>query len=244
MLETSARLLRLLSLLQARRDWTSAELADRLGVTTRTVRNDVDRLRRARLSGRRAAGRRRRLPARRAAAPCRRCCSTTTRRSPSRSGCAPPRAARSPASRRRRYGRWPSCSRCCRRGCVTGSARSSRTPCRSPSRRPSGRPGRADHDRGACRDHERLRFDYRAHSGATSRRAVEPYRLVNDRRRWYLLAWDLDRDDWRTFRVDRIEPAHADRAALHAPRAAAGPARSRRRWPAASARRPGGTGRG
>ena len=45
MLETSARLLRLLSLLQARRDWTSAELAARLGVTTRTIRNDVDRLR-------------------------------------------------------------------------------------------------------------------------------------------------------------------------------------------------------
>jgi predicted DNA-binding transcriptional regulator YafY len=34
---------------------------------------------------------------------------------------------------------------------------------------------------------------------------VEPYRLVNDRRRWYLVAWDADRDDWRTFRVDRIE---------------------------------------
>ena len=58
----------------------------------------------------------------------------------------------------------------------------------------------------ACRDHERLRFDYRAHSGAPSRRSVEPYRLVNDRRRWYLVAWDTDRDDWRTFRADRIEP--------------------------------------
>src|SRR5215218_6834217 len=45
MLETSARLLRLLSLLQTRRDWTGAELATRLGVTTRTIRNDVDRLR-------------------------------------------------------------------------------------------------------------------------------------------------------------------------------------------------------
>ena len=45
MAETSARLLRLLSLLQARRDWTSAELAARLGVTTRTIRHDVDRLR-------------------------------------------------------------------------------------------------------------------------------------------------------------------------------------------------------
>jgi predicted DNA-binding transcriptional regulator YafY len=59
---------------------------------------------------------------------------------------------------------------------------------------------------GACRDHEQLRFDYRSHSGAASRRAVEPYRLLNDRRRWYLLAWDLDREAWRTFRVDRIEP--------------------------------------
>src|SRR5881396_514328 len=45
MLETSARLLRLLSLFQARRDWTSAELAARLGVTTRTIRNDIGRLR-------------------------------------------------------------------------------------------------------------------------------------------------------------------------------------------------------
>jgi predicted DNA-binding transcriptional regulator YafY len=35
---------------------------------------------------------------------------------------------------------------------------------------------------------------------------VEPYRLVNDRRHWYLVAWDVDRDAWRTFRVDRIEP--------------------------------------
>ena len=58
----------------------------------------------------------------------------------------------------------------------------------------------------ACRDHERLQFDYRTHSGAVSRRSVEPYRLVNDRRRWYLVAWDVDRDAWRTFLVDRIEP--------------------------------------
>jgi predicted DNA-binding transcriptional regulator YafY len=58
----------------------------------------------------------------------------------------------------------------------------------------------------ACRDHERLRFDYRAHSGAASRRSVEPYRLVNDRRRWYLVAYDTDRDAWRTFRADRITP--------------------------------------
>src|SRR5258708_15112075 len=45
MLETSARLLRLLSLLQTRRDWTGPQLAERLGVTTRTIRNDIERLR-------------------------------------------------------------------------------------------------------------------------------------------------------------------------------------------------------
>jgi predicted DNA-binding transcriptional regulator YafY len=37
-------------------------------------------------------------------------------------------------------------------------------------------------------------------------RTVEPYRVVNDRRRWYLVAWDVDRGDWRTFRVDRVRP--------------------------------------
>ncbi len=49
-----------------------------------------------------------------------------------------------------------------------------------------------------------LRLDYRAHDGSTTSRAVEPYRLVHVGRRWYLLAFDLDRDDWRTFRVDRL----------------------------------------
>lgn len=57
-----------------------------------------------------------------------------------------------------------------------------------------------------CRDTERLRFEYRAHEGAVSRRTVEPHRLVCTERRWYLVAWDVDRADWRTFRVDRITP--------------------------------------
>jgi predicted DNA-binding transcriptional regulator YafY len=75
-----------------------------------------------------------------------------------------------------------------------------------PSRGPQVDPETLTMIAGACRDHERLRFDYRAHSGTATRRSVEPYRLVNDRRRWYLVAWDTDRDDWRTFRVDRMEP--------------------------------------
>ncbi|MGP3982313.1 helix-turn-helix transcriptional regulator [Streptomyces sp. KR80] len=51
---------------------------------------------------------------------------------------------------------------------------------------------------------ERLRFGYRSGEGAESRRQVEPYRLVSTGRRWYLVAYDLDRADWRTFRVDRV----------------------------------------
>ncbi|NEA04569.1 WYL domain-containing protein, partial [Streptomyces sp. SID10116] len=57
-----------------------------------------------------------------------------------------------------------------------------------------------------CRDSERLRFDYRDHGGSSTRRTVEPHRLVCTERRWYLVAWDLDREDWRTFRADRIDP--------------------------------------
>jgi len=51
---------------------------------------------------------------------------------------------------------------------------------------------------------ERVRFAYRAGDGAETRRQAEPHRLVCHGRRWYLLAFDLDRDDWRVFRADRI----------------------------------------
>jgi predicted DNA-binding transcriptional regulator YafY len=58
---------------------------------------------------------------------------------------------------------------------------------------------------GACRECEQLRFDYRDHAQSNSRRVVEPHRLVCWGRRWYLVAWDTNRRDWRTFRVDRIQ---------------------------------------
>lgn len=59
-----------------------------------------------------------------------------------------------------------------------------------------------------CRRSERVRFGYRDATGQSSERRVEPYGLVNVSHRWYLVARDLDRADWRTFRVDRIsEPA-------------------------------------
>jgi predicted DNA-binding transcriptional regulator YafY len=59
---------------------------------------------------------------------------------------------------------------------------------------------------GLCRDREELRFDYSAHGGGSTLRRVEPHRLVNWGRRWYLVAFDLERQDWRTFRVDRVQP--------------------------------------
>ncbi|WP_226531850.1 helix-turn-helix transcriptional regulator [Microbacterium paraoxydans] len=56
----------------------------------------------------------------------------------------------------------------------------------------------------ACRDHEHVRFDYRRNDGESSGRRVEAHRLVTAGRRWYLVAWDGDQHDWRTFRLDRI----------------------------------------
>ena len=205
MLETSARLLRLLSLLQSRRDWTSADLATRLGVTTRTIRNDMRRLRYARLSRRRAARRGRRVPA----------------RHPRRPSAAPPRRRGGGGSR----GRAPYRRKRLLAGVEEASVRAlaklqqvlpSRLRHRisafqsstmlMPSRGPQVDPDVLTVVAAASRDHDRLRFDYLTHSGVASRRSVEPYRLLNDHRRWYLVAWDTDRDDWRTFRVDRIEP--------------------------------------
>ena len=55
-----------------------------------------------------------------------------------------------------------------------------------------------------CRDSECLRFGYRSRDGTETRRVVEPHSLVNLGRRWYLVAWDRGREDWRTFRVDRL----------------------------------------
>ncbi len=56
-----------------------------------------------------------------------------------------------------------------------------------------------------CRYLEQLRFEYRDKHGRVTERRVEPFRLVNTDRRWYLVARDVDRDDWRTFRVDRMQ---------------------------------------
>ena len=59
----------------------------------------------------------------------------------------------------------------------------------------------------ACRRQEVLHFGYRDKAGVDTERRVEPFRLVHAARRWYLVALDRDRDDWRSFRVDRIGEA-------------------------------------
>ena len=61
----------------------------------------------------------------------------------------------------------------------------------------------------ACRDDEPLKFDYTAREAETTHRWVEPHRLVSLGRRWYLVAYDRDRQDWRSFRVDRMADAVA-----------------------------------
>jgi predicted DNA-binding transcriptional regulator YafY len=205
MLETSAWLLRLLSLLQARRDWTGTELAARLGVTTRTIRNDMDRLRglgypvdaRPGVAGGYRLGTGGALPplllddeeAVAVAIGLRAAASGSIVGIEETSVRALVKLQQVLPSRLRRK---------------VSAFQSSALP--MPSRGPRVDPDVLTTIASACRDHEQLRFDYQAHSGTASRRSVEPYRLVNDRRRWYLVAWDTDRDAWRTFRVDRIEP--------------------------------------
>jgi predicted DNA-binding transcriptional regulator YafY len=56
----------------------------------------------------------------------------------------------------------------------------------------------------ACRDNEQVRFDYRRRDGDEAARLVEPHTLVSAGRRWYLVGWDVRRADWRTFRLDRL----------------------------------------
>ncbi|MGK5532800.1 helix-turn-helix transcriptional regulator [Streptomyces sp. URMC 129] len=207
MLETSARLLRLLSLLQTPRDWTGTELAERLDVTTRTVRNDVERLRRLGypvhatrgVVGGYRLGAGSSLPplllddeeAVAVAIGLR----TATGGSVEGIEEASLRALAKleqvlPPRLRRRVGALQA---------YTVAVRPDRAG-------PGVAPELLTTIAAACRDHERLRFDYRAHGGASGRRDVEPYRLVNWGRRWYLIAWDTGRADWRTFRVDRLEP--------------------------------------
>jgi predicted DNA-binding transcriptional regulator YafY len=203
MSQTSSRLLELLSLLQGRRDWPGNELADRLDVSGRTIRRDMERLRHLgypveSLSGP-AGGYRLRagsamppllLDDEEAIAIA---VGLRTAASASVAGIEEP-AVRAlvkleqvlPAHLRRRVA-------------ALGSATST-----LPVAGPTVDPQHLTVIAAACRDSECLRFGYRSRDGTDSRREVEPQSLVNHGRRWYLVAWDRRRDDWRTFRIDRL----------------------------------------
>jgi predicted DNA-binding transcriptional regulator YafY len=66
----------------------------------------------------------------------------------------------------------------------------------------------------ACRDNERLRFEYQRRDGEQTERHVEPHQLVSIHQRWYLLGYDRNRDDWRTFRLDRVKSPWGTRVAF------------------------------
>lgn len=199
----SSRLLRLLSLLQSRRHWSGPELAERLEVTPRTVRRDVDRLRQLGYPVRSdggpgggyelAAGSA--LPPllldedeflavavglrQAAAGPVGGAGEATLRALAKLEQVIPPRL------RSRLRGLYQAFQP------ITPSD------------------PQVTHERlmilaTACRDLVRLSFDYRDRADRQERREVEPHAVVCTHARWYLLAWDRGRGDWRTFRVDRI----------------------------------------
>jgi len=205
MLETSARLLRLLSLLQTRREWSGAELAERLGISPRTVRRDADRLRSLGypVSATPGVAGGYRLGA---------------------GAALPPLLLDDDEAVAVAVG-----LRTAALGTIAGIEETS---LRALAKLEQVLPPRLRHQVNAlqsvtvpmlqggatvdpnaltliataCRDQQRLRFDYRGHDGTASTRDVEPHRLVHTGRRWYLVGWDTDRRDWRSFRVDRIEP--------------------------------------
>jgi predicted DNA-binding transcriptional regulator YafY len=191
MIETSARLLKLLALLQSPRDWTGAELAGKLEVSPRTIRADIERLRglgypvdatRGSVGGYRlgAGGS---LPplllsddeAVAVVIGLRKSAELTGLEESSLQALTKLEQVL-PSRLRRRVN--------------SIAAFTVQVPHDEPA--PLIDPELLSQLAGLCRDHERLRF--------------EPYRLVNWGRRWYLVGYDLGRQDWRTFRVDRISP--------------------------------------
>jgi predicted DNA-binding transcriptional regulator YafY len=203
MVQTSARLLALLSLLQVRREWTGQELADRLEVGPRTIRRDVDKLRSLGYPVEAAPG-------------------VAGGYRLGAGGELPPLLLDDAEAVAVAVG--------LRTAAAGGIAGIEETSVRALSKLEQVLPNRLrrrvsalsdatstfgvegpqiDADvlatlAGACRDRTRLRFAYIARDDKASQRNTEPQAVVYSGYRWYLVAFDLDRDDWRTFRIDRI----------------------------------------
>jgi predicted DNA-binding transcriptional regulator YafY len=203
-LETSARLLRLLSLLQSRRDWTGAELAGRLDVGLRTVRRDIDRLRELGYPVDAAPGVAGgyRLGVGAALPPLLLDDEEAVAVAISLHAAATGSVAGLEESSLRALTKLEQTLPSRLRHRVS-AFQASTVPLAGPGPdRPD--PGLLTELAAACRDQRRVRLRYPGREGV-SPREVEPHRLVHTPRRWYLLAWDLGREDWRTFRVDRID---------------------------------------
>jgi predicted DNA-binding transcriptional regulator YafY len=204
MLSTSERLLRVLTLLESRQDWSGAALAERLEVSTRTVRNDMVRLRALGypVGGAPGVAGGYRLGAGSALPPLlldddEAVAVAVALRSSAGGGVAgiEETSVRAlvkleqvlPSRLRRRV----------------NALQAYTVPVAFSG--PTVEPQLLSTIAAACRDDEVLRIDYRKHDGTESTRSVEPYRMVHLGRRWYLVAWDRDRRAWRTFRVDRLQ---------------------------------------
>ncbi|MBB4679348.1 helix-turn-helix transcriptional regulator [Crossiella cryophila] len=209
MTDTPGRLLTLLSLLQTPREWSGTVLAERLGVTTRTIRRDIDRLRELGYPVQATLGAEGgyRLVAGAAMPPLllddeeavaiavglRTAAGQAVQGIEEASVRALTKLEQVLPSRLRR------------RVATLGSAT---VPMYGPTAAlvdPENLTALA----AAVANHERVRFSYQAGDGAESKRLVEPHRLVSSGRRWYLVAFDVDRDDWRIFRVDRVTEPRA-----------------------------------
>lgn len=206
-MDSSARLLRLLSLLQTPRDWTGTELADRLEVSTRTVRNDIERLRALGypVHGTRGAVGGYRLEAGAVLPPLLLDDDEAIAVAVGLQSAAGGAIGGIEETSLRALAKLEQVlPKRLRRRVNALQAFTALVP--RDEREPTVDPKVLTLLAGACRDHERLRFAYQDREGAATRREAEPYHLVNWGRRWYLLAWDIDRADWRTFRVDRLVP--------------------------------------
>jgi predicted DNA-binding transcriptional regulator YafY len=206
MADTSARTLRLLSLLEGRRYWPGAELAERLQVSARTLRRDVDRLRELGypIQAQRGVDGGYQLAAGTALPPLvvddEEAVALAVGLQVAAQGAVEGTAEASmralakviqvmPARLRRRVEAL---------NAATVPASWGNTPQAAVD------PAILTTTAMACRDAERLRFSYTAASGEQTDRHVEPYRLVLLGRRWYLVGYDLTRQDWRSFRLDRL----------------------------------------
>jgi len=203
MRETSARLLRLLSLLQVRPDWAGPELARRLEITPRTLRRDMQRLRdlgypvhaTPGVAGGYRLGAGAALPpllldddeAVAVAVSLRTAASQTV------TGVAEASLRALAKLEQVLPGRLRERTAALHQATVT-----------LPRTAPAVDAELLMTLAGACRSRQALTFSYRSRDGAVSQRRAEPHRLVHTGYRWYLVARDTGRDDWRTFRVDRI----------------------------------------